>query len=101
MHSSSKSRGVLGVLANLFLGGYLGLSENLGGPLFLPFGVLLDFHVTISWTLPHPAPLVCIYAKALYFSNYENLMSSKEETFGMKLQKLYGTLGKEVCLSAS
>ncbi len=56
--------GVLGVLAKFFLGGYLGLSENLvGGPLFYLFCVLLHFYVTIFWTLPlsSPLPPVCIY----------------------------------------
>jgi hypothetical protein len=43
MNSSWKSRGVLGVLAKLFLWGYLGLSENLGGLLFLPFLCFIAF----------------------------------------------------------
>jgi hypothetical protein len=48
--------GVIGVLAKVFLGGYLGLSENVGGSLFHLFHFLLHFYVTIFRTLP-PSPL--------------------------------------------
>jgi hypothetical protein len=47
---------VLGVLAKFCLGGYLGLSENLGGLLFSPFFV---FYCTCMWQffIPYPPPL--------------------------------------------
>ncbi len=46
-----------------FLGGYLGLSENLGSPVFFLFSFLLHFYVTIFRALPPlpPPPPVCIY----------------------------------------
>ncbi len=60
MHSSWTSRegGPWG-FSHILFRGYLGLSENLGGPLFLPFfRVLLHFYVTIFRTLPPPPSLV-------------------------------------------
>ena len=55
--------GVLRVLAKIFWW-YLGLSENLGGPLFR---VLLHFYVTIfQKTLTHPP---CALAMQLRFLN--------------------------------
>ncbi len=43
--------------------GYLGLSENLGVPLFSLFMFFLHFYVTIFWTLSPspPLPPMCIY----------------------------------------
>ena len=52
MHSIWKSRGVLGVLAKFFLGGWvLGVVRKYRGPLF---HVLMYLYVTISRTLPPP-----------------------------------------------
>jgi hypothetical protein len=48
-------RGVLGVLVTFFLGGYLGLSENLGGSTFFVFFV---FYCIFMWQFfgPYPPP---------------------------------------------
>jgi hypothetical protein len=42
----------MGVWAKLFLVGYLGLSENLGGQLFPPFSYIFG---------PKPPPLCCVH----------------------------------------
>ncbi len=54
-----KGRGSLG-FGQILLRGYLGLSENLGGPLFR---VLLHFYDQICWPLtpPPPPPLTCVH----------------------------------------
>jgi hypothetical protein len=47
--------------------GYLGLSENLEGPLYCLYSCLLHFYVSISWTLPPPpSPTVCIFESKNY-----------------------------------
>jgi len=61
--------GVLGVLAKIFLGGYLGLSENLGGSTFFAFfRVLLHFFVKIFVAYP-PSPLC---ASMIFLQNVYN-----------------------------
>ncbi len=56
--------GSLGVLAKLFLGGYLGLSENLGGStLFVFIAFLCDNFLELTPS-PGPSP-VCIYVYEL------------------------------------
>ena len=54
MHSSFKSRGGPWGFGQILFRGYLGLSENLGGPLFCLFCVLLHLYVTIFRSLPPP-----------------------------------------------
>ncbi len=67
-----KSRGgVLGVLAKFFLGGYLGLSENLWGSTFFAFfRALLHFIVTIFRTLLPRGPTIptCFLSWNMMFS---------------------------------
>ena len=52
------------VLAKFFLGGYLGLSENLGGSTFFAFFVFYCIFMSQffgPYTSPPPSPPVCIY----------------------------------------
>ncbi len=67
MQSSWKYRGggVFGVLAKFYLGGYLGLSENLGDPLFLPFLCFIQLYVTMDFTPPPPVRDSYIFIKHL------------------------------------
>ncbi len=65
MHSSWKSRGGggRGFFAKFFLGGYLGLSENLGGgPLFLAFFVFYFILGSVSFICDNFSDLTPLFA---------------------------------------